>query len=121
MDTYADGRLKELAAFVHPDAEIEMLFLQGDVARGPTGLLEALEQAARSPHKPVMTGIEELDADAAVMYGTIRLPIPEHGLAYRNAAWLGVLRDGLLWRVTTHADVDAARAAYRAARGAERP
>jgi hypothetical protein len=59
-----------------------------------------------------MTGIEALDDDAAVVYGTIRLPMPEHGLAYRNAAWLGIVRDGLLWRVTAHPDLDAARQAY---------
>ena len=120
MDAYAQGLRKELAALVHPEAEIQMLFLAGDVARGPSGLLDALEQASRSAHKPTMTGIEELDDDAAVMYGSIRLPMPEHGLAYRNAAWLGVLRDGLLWRVTAHADLDAARTAYQASSGAER-
>jgi hypothetical protein len=66
-----------------------------------------------------MTGIEALADAAAVMYGSIRLPIPEHGLAYRNAAWLGIARDGLLWRVSAHADLDTARAAYLGAGGSE--
>ena len=121
MGAYAQGRSKELAALVHPEAEIQMLFLEGGVAHGPSGLRDALERASKSAHKVRMTGIEELDDDAAVMYGSIRLPMPEHGLAYRNAAWLGVVRDGLLWRVTAHADLDAARSAYQATRRAEQP
>jgi hypothetical protein len=112
MAAYAQGLSKELAALVHPEAEIQMLFLAGDVARGPAGLSDALDRASRSAHKVAMTGIEALDDDAAVVYGTVRLPIPEHGLAYRNAAWLGIVRDGLLWRVTAHPDLDAARQAY---------
>jgi hypothetical protein len=113
MRLYEAGDLVGLRALVHEDAEIQMAYLNGEIAYGPGALQEALRAAARSVHRPRMDGSVELDASAAIMYGRVRYPIEGGGFGDRSAAWLNVLRDGLLWRVRVYSDVEAARAAYR--------
>src|SRR5947207_317135 len=112
MSLYAEGRYDELRELVHPEAEIQMLYLGGDVARGPDGLVAALRQAASSIHSPVGTGIEGIDDRAAILLGRILHEVPSGGLSDHSAAWLGVLSDGLMWRVLVYRDAAEARRAY---------
>jgi hypothetical protein len=111
MRLYAEGRLDELKALVHPEAEIQMALLRDDVARGPDGLEEAL-RAASHLHAPRMDRIEPIDEHAAILVGRVRYPLDGGGFADRPAAWLDVLRDGLIWRVRLFSDARAARHAY---------
>jgi hypothetical protein len=112
MRLYAAGDLAGLRALVHPEAEIQMALLHNDVARGPDGLEQAL-RAATYIHSPRMDRIEPLDEHAAILVGRVRYPLEGGGFGDRAAAWLSVLRDGLIWRVHIYADVSAARRAYR--------
>ena len=48
-----------------------MLFLGGELARGPDGLISALRQAASSIHVPTGTRVERIDEQAAVLVGRI--------------------------------------------------
>ena len=114
MQLYAAGDFDRLRRHVHPDAEVQMAFLHGDVARGPDGLAQALRSAAGSLHRPRMDGIEAIDEHAAVMVGRVRYPIDGGGFGDRPAAWLNVVRDGLIWRVRVFNDVVEARQAYTA-------
>jgi len=120
MACYERGDLEGVAAFVHPDAEIEMLFLGGEVARGPEGLIEALTQAREGVHRPTMTGVEPIGDDAAMMIGRIQHADQRGGLTDRKAVWLTIARDGLLWRTRIFDSEDEARA-YHASLLGERP
>lgn len=116
MQAYERGDLEALASFVHPDAEIEMLALQRDLALGPEGLVDTLENVRDGLHKPTMTRIEAVDDDAALLIGRIQYADPDRGLIDRSAVWLTVLRDGMVWRTRVFGNVAEARAAYAAAR-----
>ena len=112
MKLYASGRLDMLRDLVHPDAEIQMALLRGEAARGPDGLERALTAAATSLHRPRMDTIEPIDAHAAILVGRVRYPLEGGGFGDRRAAWLNVLKDGLIWRVRIYHDASAARQAY---------
>lgn len=114
MAAYQRGDLEALAAFIHPEAEIEMFARQRDVALGPDGLRETLEDARKGVHRPTMTRIENVGADAAMMVGRIQYADPDRGgVVDRNAVWLTILREGLLWRTLVFGTPEEARAAYR--------
>jgi hypothetical protein len=112
MAAYERGDLDAIAELVHPEAEIQMLGLGGDFARGPAELLEALERRESVVHEPTMTHLETISDDAAIMVGRIQYADTRGGLTDREAAWLTVLRDGLLWRTLVFASADEARSAY---------
>ena len=114
MVVYERGDLDELAAFVHPEAEIEMFFLGRGAAKGPDGLRQALEQARGTVHRPTMSSLETLGSDAVLMIGRIQHETPGGGISDRKAVWLSILRDGLLWRTLVFTSETEARAAYEA-------
>ena len=113
MAAYERGDLDALAELVHPEAEIQMLLLGGDVARGPEGLREALAQVT-VVHQPTVTAIESIGDDAALMIGRLQYTDTRGGLSDHPAVWLSVLRDGKLWRSLTFGSVEEARAGYDA-------
>ena len=98
MRAYDRGDFDQLADLVHPDAVIEMVVLEGGAARGPRGVTDALTRAQEQVHRPTMTRLEPLGDDAVVMIGRIQYTDSRRGLTDRQAAWLTVLKDGLIWR-----------------------
>jgi ketosteroid isomerase-like protein len=112
MAAYERGDLDGLAALVHPEAEIRMLLLGEEVARGPNELREALERRRSLVHEPTMTHVEAVSDDAAIMVGRIQYTDTQGGITDREAAWLTVLRDGRIWRTWVFASADEARSAY---------
>jgi ketosteroid isomerase-like protein len=112
MAAFERGDLDGLADLVHPQAEIQMLLLGEDVARGPQELREALEPRGSVVHHPTMTHVEAVSDDAAIMVGRIQYTDARGGLTDREAAWLTVLRDGRVWRTWVFASADEARSAY---------
>ena len=119
MRLYAEGQLGQLRELVHPEAEIQMLFLDGELAHGPDGLVAALQRAADSIHTVSPVDVEPIDSGAAILIGRILREVPRGGLADDAAAWLNVIRDGLLWRVLVYGDVAEARHAYETRFSAE--
>lgn len=112
MAAYERGDLDELAALIHPDAEIQMLLLGGDSARGPEELRDALTRREGVVHEPTVTQVESVADDAAIMVGRIQYSDIRGGLTDREAAWLTILRDGKLWRCWVFASAEEARTAY---------
>ena len=112
MRFYEAGDFASLRGLVHEDAEIQMAFLRGDIAYGRDGLEQALHAAANSVHQPRIDVWEEIDENAAIMHGQVRFPLDGRGFGDRPAAWLNVLKDGLMWRVRIYPTVEAARHAY---------
>lgn len=121
MAAYERGDLDALLALVHSEAEIEMLILDGGVARGPEGLAEALAMAAKQVHRPKMSRVEEIGTDAALMIGRIQYGDAERGISDHEAVWLNVLRDGMIWRSKVFASAPEARAAYAELKAPQRP
>lgn len=112
MAAYEQGDLDGLAELVHPEAELQMLLLGDDPARGPDGLRDALRPRGDVVHRPTVTHIESISDDAAIMAGRIQYTDTRGGLTDREAVWLTVLREGRLWRTRVFASADEARAAY---------
>lgn len=112
MAAYERGDLDALAELVHPDAEIHMLLLGDELARGPSELREALEPRESVVHHPTMTRVETVSDEAAIMVGRIQYADARGGLTDREAAWLSVLREGRIWRTWVFASADEARSAY---------
>ena len=110
MAAYRRGDLDALATLVHPEAEIEMLLLGGEPARGPEGLHDALAAAREGIHRPTGSRLEAVADDAAMMIGRIQNMDARGAISDRTAVWLTVLRDGKLWRtrvLTAETDVPA--------------
>jgi hypothetical protein len=113
MGAYERGDLAALKRFIHPDAEIEMVLLEQEAARGPEEVEAVLTQARKRVHRPTVSRIEEIAEDAVVMIGRIQFDDARGGLSDRKAVWLTVVRDGKLWRTRVVRSLADARAAYR--------
>jgi ketosteroid isomerase-like protein len=114
MAAYERGDLDALAAFVHPDADIELLGLGGVTTHGAAGLHDALSTVGKRLHRPRMTTIEPLGEDAAVMVGRIQYGDPAGGRWDSPAVWLSIVRDGMIWRSRAFGSIDEAHEAYPA-------
>jgi ketosteroid isomerase-like protein len=121
MRAYERGDLNGLAELVHPDADVEMVFLGGGAAHGRDELRGTLEQAQAGVHRPSITSIDALADDAAVMVGRVQHVDERGALSDRKAMWLAVLRDELIWRVRLVASPEEARAVYAQVVGAPPP
>jgi hypothetical protein len=72
MDAYERGDWELLRQLTHPEAEVEMLLLEGDAAHGPAELSDALRDARSGIHRPRASSIDDVAGDAAVMVGRIQ-------------------------------------------------
>jgi ketosteroid isomerase-like protein len=99
MTAYERHDWDTLKALTHPDAEVEMLLLEGGATHGPDELSDTLREAGTAGiHRPTATSIEDVAPDAAAMVGRIQRMDSHGGISDRDAVWLSVLRDGKIWR-----------------------
>ena len=112
MAAYERGDLEAMARFVHPDAEIEIMALGGEVVHGPDGLRAGLAGAAGRMHRPTKTTVEPLADDAAMMIGRVQYGDPSGGHWDSPGVWLSIVRDGKIWRTKAFPSIDEARAWY---------
>ena len=112
MTAYERHDWDTLKALTHPDAEVEMLLLEGGATHGPDELSDALREAGTGIHQPTATSIEDVAPDAAAMVGRIRRMDSHGGVSDRDAVWLSVLRDGKIWRSRVLASLDEVPSAY---------
>jgi ketosteroid isomerase-like protein len=112
MAAFARGDFDGMSAFVHPEAEIEVLGLDGQVVRGVQGLRDALAAAERRSHEPSMSSIEPIGDDGAMMIGRVRYGDASGARWDSPAVWLTIVRDEKVWRSRAYTSVDEARAAY---------
>jgi ketosteroid isomerase-like protein len=119
MAAYERGDLEALARLIDADAEVQMLLLGGDSARGPDSLRELLGHEAEIVHHPTLMYIEPVADDAAIMIGRIQYADAGGGLTDREAAWLSVTRGGKIRRTRVFGSPKQARAAYAELHGAE--
>ena len=112
MAAFARGDIDAMARYVHRDAEIEVVGLDGRIIRGVEALREALATAGRRSHEPTMSTIEPLGEDAALMIGRVRYGDASGARWDSPAVWLSIVRDGKIWRSRAFNSIDEARAAY---------
>jgi ketosteroid isomerase-like protein len=112
MNAFARGDLDAMASYVHPDADIEMVGLGGTRVHGVDGLRGALDVAGTRMHRPVMTSVEAVGEDGAMMIGRVRYGDETGGVWDSPAVWLSIVHDGKIWRTRAFASTDEARAAY---------
>lgn len=112
MAAYERGDWELLRELTHPEAEVEMLLLEGDAAHGPEELSDALRDAGTGIHRPKASRIDDVADDAAVMVGRIQLMAANGGVSDRQAVWLTVLRDNKIWRTRVLASTADVPAAY---------
>ena len=112
MAAFARGDIDDMSEFVHPDAEIEVIGLDGRVVAGVEGLRAALAAAASRSHEPTMSSIEPVGEDGALMVGRVRFGDATGGWWDSPAVWLSIVRDGKIWRSRAFTSADEARAAY---------
>jgi len=114
MAAFARGDIEAMASYVHPEAEIEVIGLEGQVVRGVEGLRDALATAGERSHAPRMSSIEPVGDDGAMMIGRVRYGDAAGALWDSPAVWLSIVRDGKIWRSRAFGSIDEARAAYTA-------
>jgi len=112
MDAFARGDVEEMSAYVHPDADIEMVGLGGEIVHGVDGLRDALAVAGARAHRPTMSSVEPVGDDGAMMIGRVRYGDPSGAVWDSPAVWLSIVRDGMIWRTRAFGSVDEAREAY---------
>ena len=112
MAAYERHDWDTLKALTHPDAEVEMLLLEGGATHGPDELSDALREAGTGIHHPTATRIEDVAPDAAAMVGRIQRMDSQGSISDRDAVWLSVLRDGKIWRSRVLASLADVPSAY---------
>jgi ketosteroid isomerase-like protein len=114
MTAYERHDWETLKALTHPDAQVEMLLLEGGATHGPDELSDTLRDAGAGAgiHRPTATSIEDVAPDAAAMIGRIQRMDSNGGVSDRDAVWLSVLRDGKIWRSRVLASLAEVPSAY---------
>jgi ketosteroid isomerase-like protein len=112
MAAYERGDWGLLRELTHPEAEVEMVLLDGAAARGQDELSDSLRAASTTIHRPRASRIDDVADDAAVMIGRIQHVDTNGGVSDRQAVWLTVLRDDKIWRTRVLASTADVPAAY---------
>jgi hypothetical protein len=107
------GRL-DLAAVIHPDAEMRLLIAYGAVVRGRDRIVAALERAQRDTglYEASVRRFEWLDDQTALTFGRARYRLPAGGYADGKVFWLDEFRDRLIWRAHVFMREQGARQTY---------
>jgi len=108
-----DDSMDEVAAFIHPDAEMRLLVSFGEPLYGRDAILDALERGRGAAiYRARIHHFEWLDANTLLSFAFARYALAGGGFAEGNVVWLDELRDGLISRVTVFRSEDDARLAY---------
>lgn len=105
--------IEQLAAIIHPEAEMRLLVSFGEPLQGRAAILEAL-QAGREAElfRAHVLGFTWLDPTTALTEGRARRALKGGGHADGHVHWLDELRDGLVYRVEVFYSEADARTAF---------
>jgi hypothetical protein len=105
--------MDEIAAFIHPDAEMRLLVSFGEPLQGRAAIVAALDRGREaSIYRARVQKFEWLDDSTVLSSAFARYALEGGGFAEGNVWWLDELRDGLIVRVTVFRSEEAARRAY---------
>lgn len=103
----------DLAASIHPDAEMRLFVSFSRLLRGREAVLEALESGRQAEiFRAQVERFEWLDEHAVLTFARARYALEPGGYAEGRVVWLDEIRDGLIWRVRNFRHEAAARRAY---------
>ena len=108
------GDKHDLAAVIHPEAEMRLLITYGTVLHGGATITAALENAHRNAelYDATVRKFEWLDARTVLAFGHARYALPGGGHAEGRVYWLDEFRDRLIWRAHVFMHEAGARSAY---------
>ena len=105
--------MDDIAAFIHPDAEMRLLVSFGEPLHGRDEVLAALDRGREaSIYRARVQKFEWLDDHTVLSSAFARYALDGGGFAEGNVWWLDELQDGLIVRVTVFRSEEAARRAY---------
>jgi len=114
---FVEGDLARLAEALHPEVEARLTaFVEPSVwLRGPEDVLRWHRRAAGS-QRAYLHRVAAVVPSVWLAFGRMQLSEPERGMRDYQVVWMLALRDGLLWRASSHETEAQARAAARSPR-----
>jgi hypothetical protein len=114
---FVEGDLGRLAEALHPEVEVRLTaFVEPGVwLRGPEDVLRWHRRAAGS-QRAYLHRVAGVAPSVWLGFGRMQLSEPERGMRDYQVVWMLALRDGLLWRASSHETEAEARAAARSPR-----
>ena len=103
----------DLAASIHPQAEMRLFVSFHRLLKGREAAVEALESGRQAEiFRASVERFEWLDEQTALTFARARYALEQGGFAEGRVVWLDEIRDGLIWRVRNFRQEAEARAAY---------
>ncbi len=103
----------QIAALIHPEAEMWLLVSFNRMLRGREAVVDALEHGRQAAiFRAEVERFEWLDDHTALSFARARYALEHGGFAEGRVVWLDELRDGMIWRVRYFKHEAEAREAY---------
>ncbi len=115
---FVEGDLARLGGALHPDVEVRLsAFVEAALRlRGRESVLRWYRRTAGS-YRAYLHRVQEAAPGVWLAFGRMQLSEPARGMRDYQVVWMLALRDGMLWRASSHET----EAQARAAAGAPRP
>jgi ketosteroid isomerase-like protein len=100
---FVEGDLAKLGAVLHPDVEVRLsAFVESALRlRGREAVLRWYGRTAGS-HRAYLHRVQEAVPAVWLAFGRMQLSEPERGMRDYQVVWMIALRDGLVWRASSH-------------------
>lgn len=114
---FVEGDLNRLGDLLHADVEVRLAaFVEPEVLlRGPAEVIRWLRRAAGS-QRAYLHRVAEVAPAVWLGFGRMQLSGPARGMRDYQVVWMLALRDGRLWRASSHETEAQARVAARSPR-----
>jgi hypothetical protein len=114
---FVEADSTRLKRVLHPDVEVRLsAFVDPEVwLRGGEAVLRWLRSTSGS-RRAYLHRVQEAAPSVWLAFGRIQLSEPERGMRDYQVVWMVALRDGMLWRASSHETEAQARAAVHAPR-----
>jgi hypothetical protein len=114
---FVEGDRGRLEAVLHPDVEVHLsAFVDPDLwLRGREAVLRWYGRTAGS-HRAYLHRMAEAAPAVWLAFGRMQLSEPDRGMRDYQVVWMIGLRDGAVWRASSHETEAQARAAARSPR-----
>jgi hypothetical protein len=114
---FVEGDMARLSSALHPDVEVRLsAFVEPDLwLRGREAVLRWHRRTSGS-HRAYLHRVQEAAPAVWLAFGRMQLSEPERGMRDYQVVWMVALRNGLLWRASSHETEAQARGAVRSPR-----
>ncbi len=114
---FVEGDLERLAQALHPEVEVRLTaFADPSVwLRGPEEVLRWHRRAAGA-QRGYLHRVAAVAPSVWLAFGRMQLSEPDRGMRDYQVVWMLALRDGRLWRASSHETEAQARSAARSPR-----